>query len=138
MKGDEFRSLLDELATSWRDQRYIDAVKLFTPDVRYVDPIRCSLSGREVLLAFLKNDEGYAQVTTWHNVLFDEAAQMGVVEYSYRGTHLYHGVVLVTLEGVRIARWREYQHVSDLVLAVVFPGCPGVAVVRSRRTSACS
>lgn len=114
MNADEFRSLIDELATAWRDKRYADAAELFAPDVRYVDPIRYSLSGREALLAFFRDDGGYDQITTWHTVVFDEAAQMGAVEYSYRGTHLYHGVVLVTLEGDRIARWREYQHVSEL------------------------
>lgn len=122
MKGDGFRRLLDELAAAWRDKRYTDAVELFTSDVRYLDPTRYSLRGREALLAFFRNDEGYAQVTTWHNVFFDEDAQMGAVEYSYRGAHLYHGVVLVNLEDDLISRWREYQYVSDLDWRPFFRG----------------
>ncbi|MBM3286123.1 MAG: hypothetical protein FJY88_02060 [Candidatus Eisenbacteria bacterium] len=122
MRSDEFRDLLSELAEAWRDKRYVDAVKLFTPDVRYIDPIRYSLSGSEALLAFFQSDEGYPQVTTWHHILFDEAAQIGAAEYSFRGTHLYHGVVLVTLERDRIACWREYQHVSDRDWGLFFRG----------------
>jgi len=122
MKAEEFRTLLDELAAAWRDRRYVDAVQLFTPDIRYLDPTRYSMRGREALLAFFQNDEGYPQLTTWHNVLFDDDAQVGAVEYSYRGTHLYHGVVLVNLQDGRISRWREYQHVSDLDWESFFEG----------------
>ena len=95
---------------------------MFSTDIRYADPTRYSMRGREALLAFFQNDEGYPQSTEWHTVLFDEGSQTGAAEYSYRGTHLYHGVVVVTLERDRVARWREYQHTSDLDWASFFQG----------------
>lgn len=39
---------------------------------------------------------------------------MGAAEYTFTGTHTYHGVVVIKLRGDVIANWREYQHRSDL------------------------
>jgi hypothetical protein len=60
-----------------------------------------------------KNDEGYEQRTVWHTVIFDEAQQIGAAEYTYEGTHRYHGMVLIRVEDGRITNWREYQHIND-------------------------
>ena len=122
MTAAQFRRFLDELAEAWRERRYEEAVEMFAPDVRYLDPTRYSMVGRDSLLAFFQDDEGYPQLTTWRNVLFDEATQMGAAEYSYRGTRLYHGVVLINLSAERVARWREYQHTSDLDWQAFFQG----------------
>ncbi len=122
MKRDEFKALLEGLGTAWRDRRYDDAINYFAPDIRYLDPLRYSISGRDELLAFFRNDEGYPQSTIWHHVLFDETNQVGVAEYSYRGTRLYHGVVMIRLEGERITHWREYQHASELDWEAFFKG----------------
>jgi len=117
-----FRALLESLGAAWRDRRYEDAVRHFAPAIKYLDPMRYSISGRDELLAFFRNDGGYPQTTTWHHVLFDETTQIGAAEYSYRGTHLYHGVVLIRVEGERIASWREYQHTSGLDWESFFKG----------------
>ncbi len=122
MTREGFQTLLESLGTAWRDRRYEDAVRHFAPAVKYLDPLRYSISGRDALLAFFRNDEGCPQSTTWHHVLFDEATQVGAAEYSYRGTHLYHGVVLIRLEGERITHWREYQHTSELDWESFFKG----------------
>ena len=35
---------------------------------------------------------------------------LGAGEYTYEGTHRYHGVAIVRVEGGLITHWREYQH----------------------------
>ncbi len=122
MTREGFQTLLEGLGAAWRDRRYEDAVQNFAPDIRYMDPLRYSISGRDALLAFFRNDGGYPQTTTWHHVWFDEKTQIGAAEYSYRGTHLYHGIVLIRLEDDRITHWREYQHSSELDLEAFFKG----------------
>jgi hypothetical protein len=45
--------------------------------------------------------------------VFDEAQQIGMAEYTYEGTHRYHGVVLIRVRDGRITHWREYQHIDE-------------------------
>jgi hypothetical protein len=110
---EEFRAALESIGDAWRDRRYEDAASHIAPTACFVDPMRYSLSGRDALLAFFRNDGGLDQTTEWHHVLFDETTQIGAAEYSYRGTHLYHGVALIRLEQGRITHWREYQHTAE-------------------------
>ena len=58
-------------------------------------------------------DPGNEQKTEWHTIIFDESIQTGAAEYTYEGTHRYHGVVLIRLKDNKIFRWREYQHIDD-------------------------
>lgn len=108
----EFRALLFRLADAWRRRDYAAAAACFAPDVRYADPLRYGFTGRADLQRFFENDDGLPQRTEWHLVLFDPARQVGVAEYSYDGTHRYHGAALVRLSGGLITHWREYQHVD--------------------------
>lgn len=108
-----FTSMLQVLAQAWTDRDYEKAIGFFADDVHYGDPLRYNFENRSDLLRFFQDDEGYEQRTDWHNVVFDEDRQLGAAEYSYQGTHLYHGIVLVKLENDKIARWREYQHISE-------------------------
>jgi ketosteroid isomerase-like protein len=80
--------------------------------VRYADPLRYSFRGRDALRAFFEDDGGHAQRCVFHTILFDEEQQTGAVEYTYEGTHRYHGVVLVRVQEGRISHWREYQHID--------------------------
>ncbi|MDC8012459.1 nuclear transport factor 2 family protein [Tahibacter soli] len=109
---DDFRALLARLATLWAARDYATLVRLFSPDVRYADPLRYRLDGRDALLAFFQNDDGLPQRTQWHAAVFDAATQTGAAEYTYDGTHRYHGVALVRLRDGLITHWREYQHVD--------------------------
>jgi SnoaL-like protein len=113
MTREGFTSLLQTLARAWTDRDYEKAIGFFAADVRYGDPTRYNLNGRSDLLRFFQDDEGYEQRTDWHHVVFDEDRQLGAAEYSYQGTHLYHGIVLIKVENDQIARWREYQHIAD-------------------------
>ena len=108
----EFRVLLDDLADAWHVRDYKRASLAFAEDVHYGDPLRYSLAGRDALRGFFEDDDDMEQRVDWHHVVFDPARQVGAVEYSYEGTHRYHGAVLVQVTGGKIARWREHQHVD--------------------------
>jgi hypothetical protein len=108
----QFVQLLDSLGHAWTRRNYEAAASVFATDVHYSDPKRYSLSTRAALLEFFRNDDGCEQKINWHRLLFDEEAQSGVAEYTYEGTHRYHGAVLIELQDDLIASWREYQHVD--------------------------
>jgi ribosomal-protein-serine acetyltransferase len=108
----EFDALLARLAEAWTRRDYAAAAAEFAEDVQYADPARYALSGRAALLAFFEADDGRPQHVTWHHAVFDLDRQSGAAEYTYEGTHRYHGMVLVRLAGGRITHWREYQHVD--------------------------
>lgn len=108
----EFRAKLDRLGDAWTRRDYAAAASEFGEDVRYADPMRYAIVGRAALRAFFENDEGREQRVSWHNVMFDAPRQVGSAEYTYEGSHQYHGAVLVQLAGGLVARWREYQHVD--------------------------
>lgn len=108
-----FRELLDRLANGWASGEYAELLEIFAEDVRYADPLRYNLCGRTKLREFFEADEGKVQQTTFHTIIFDEHRQIGAVEYTYQGSHRYHGVALIRLENDLITHWREYQHIDD-------------------------
>jgi hypothetical protein len=110
----ELEAMLQALARGWTERDYEKVASFFAEDVRYADPTRYRIASRAGLLEFFRNDEGCEQSTVWHNVVFDEERQVGAAEYTYQGTHRYHGTVWIQVRGNLIARWREYQHTSDL------------------------
>lgn len=112
MTADAFRTLLARLADGWTRRAYDEVAAHFAEQVQYADPTRYRLDGRAALLDFFRNDEGMEQRTTFHTVVFDEARQVGMAEYTYEGTHRYHGAVVVKVAGGLITHWREYQHVD--------------------------
>jgi len=122
----EFRALLERLADGWRRRAYDEVAAAFAADVRYADPLRYSFADRRSLAAFFAADEGRPQRMIWHTILFDEERQIGAGEYTYEGTHRYHGVAIVRVEGGLITHWREYQHVdprpwTEFVAGTGFP-----------------
>lgn len=114
MTRHELEATLQALARGWSEKDYETVASFFAEDVRYADPLRYRITSRAELLEFFRNDEGYEQSTVWHNVVFDEERQAGAAEYTYQGTHRYHGHVVIKVRGNLITHWREYQHVSDL------------------------
>jgi hypothetical protein len=75
--------------------------------------LRYTLTNRADLQAFFEDDEGYPQRTVWHNIVFDEEQQIGAAEYTYEGTHRYHGTSNIKVTNNLITHWREYQHIDS-------------------------
>jgi hypothetical protein len=110
---DGFADLLGRMAAGWNMGDVDLVASCFTEDVRYGDPNRYRFRSRLALEPFFEPPpEG--QRTVWHRILFDEAAQAGAAEYTYVGSHQYHGAVMVQLRDGLVDDWREWQHVSEL------------------------
>jgi len=130
MTENAFRGLLVRLANGWTNRDYATVIEAFARDVRYADPLRYSLRGRDELQTFFEADDGQEQKTAFHTVIFDELRQVAAVEYTYEGSHRYHGVALIRLENGLITHWREYQHIdqrawSEFVSGTDFPSRTG-------------
>jgi ketosteroid isomerase-like protein len=113
MDNVEFKNLLNSLSNAWQRKDYQAAVDIFAENIEYRDPLRYSLSGKMQLRAFFEDDEGYPQHTVWHHIIFDDQQQIGVAEYTFNGTHRYHGAVIIKVQDGLITRWREYQHIDS-------------------------
>ena len=113
MTRDEFVALLERMKAATDENRADDLAACFAEDVDYSDPLRYHFRSRAELREFIDLPEEKLQWVTWHTIVFDEASQTGAVEYSYNETHLYHGLVLVTVANGLVTRWREYQHISE-------------------------
>ena len=112
MTKTEFSLLLDKLADAWRHRDYAAAADCFAPQVKYGDPLRYSFQDSRALRLFFEADDGQAQRIEWHTVLFDGTDQVGAVEYTYSGSHNYHGVAIVRVKDGLITHWREHQHID--------------------------
>jgi hypothetical protein len=75
--------------------------------------MRYAFRGRPAVREFFEADDNFDQRIEWHTIIFDPAQQLGTAEYTYEGSHRYHGAVLVRLENGLISHWREHQHVDD-------------------------
>lgn len=108
-----FRVMIERLGEAWSQGDAAAATTFFAEEVDYADPMRYRFSTRQELLPFFE-PPGDGHRVQWHRSLFDEAAQTGVVEYTYVGQHRYHGAAIVELDGDgSICRWREWQHLDD-------------------------
>ena len=112
MNKEEFRELLRTMEEGWRAGDSKRVAACFSEEVRYSDPVRYAFAGRVELQEFFAQDEGEPQQVTLHRMLFDEAEQMGAVEYTYEHRSRYHGVALVRVCDGKVTNWLEYQHVS--------------------------
>ena len=113
MNQSEFRSLLDALVDGWTAGEYERVASHFSENAFYSDAFTYKFRDRASLLAFFQDDGGEPHSCVFHESMFDEQRQMGVAEYTYRGTYLYHGTVWIQLRDGKIISWREYQHTSD-------------------------
>lgn len=112
MTSQKFRALLKALADAWQRRDYAKAADFFAQDVKYADPLRYSFMDRASLQVFFEADEGLPQSTVWHTIVFDEQQQVGIAEYTYVGTHQYHGCAIIRVQGGKITHWREHQHID--------------------------
>lgn len=100
------------LSDAWTRRDYEKAASVFADDVRYRDPLRYSFDNKNDLKKFFENDEGNEQKIVWHTIIFDEEEETGAAEYTYEGTHRYHGTVIIKINHEKVARWLEYQHID--------------------------
>lgn len=115
MDPEGFRRLLRAVAEAWNEGDTPAALACFTEDARYTEPPDTQHhEGRQALYEFFGGEDPPPKRMVWHNVVFDEAQQLGAGEYTFIGTNTSHGVVLIRLRDDLIANWREYQYRSDL------------------------
>lgn len=114
MRRTDFVEMLEMISAAWVARDYETAARFFAENIAYADPLNYSFRNRVELLKFFQADAGFEQKNFWHNIIFDEETQTGAVEYTYEGTHRYHGVALIKVTNGEITHWREYQHVSVL------------------------
>jgi hypothetical protein len=110
-----FRRLLRTVAEAWNEGDTPTALACFTEDARYTEPPDIQHhEGRQALYEFFGGEDPPPMRMVWHTIVFDEAQQLGAGEYTFNGTHTYHGVAVIRLRDDLIANWREYQHRSNL------------------------
>jgi ketosteroid isomerase-like protein len=107
----EFAALLERLAEAWSRQDTEAGVACFTADAVYMQPPDQQLvSGESELRAYFSALPP-GTFMTFHNVAFDETAQVGLGEFSFGrdgSAEADHGVAVIRLRDGRIASWREY------------------------------
>jgi ketosteroid isomerase-like protein len=111
MDTKSFASLMQRLAQAWGEQDIETAVACFTSDAVYMQPPNVQFyQGHEQLRAYF----GALKPNTYlvyQNLWFDEAKQVGCVEFSFGVTgkpSADHGTMIVELRDGLIAHWREY------------------------------
>jgi hypothetical protein len=113
MNKAEFRSMLDALVDGWTKGEYERVASHFADNAFYSDAFTYKFRDRASLLAFFQDDGGEPQSCVFHESIFDEDRQLGVAEFTYQGTYLYHGTVWISIDDEKIVSWREYQHTSE-------------------------
>ena len=113
MEHQPFVALMQAIADAWNAGDTKRALACFADDAIYMEPPdEQRYEGREELHDFFGGEHPPPMELAWHHLVVD--GDIGVGEYTYRGTHQYHGLVIVQLRGGVIARWREYQTESAL------------------------
>jgi len=114
---DEFRALMDRLASSWNSNNAKRAAECFTADAVYsAPPSSRTHRGRQELFEFFGGQNGRPRPMSmqWHHLLFDQANQIGAGEYTFTYEIRTHGMVIVRVVSGKIANWREYEQESPL------------------------
>lgn len=114
MRVDEFRGMLDAMASSWTARDYEAVASCFQADLFYSDALNYEYHTHEKLLEFFREDGGFEQYCRFHNAVFDEERQLGVAEYTYRGHQTYFGTVWIEIVDEKIKTWREYQYITQV------------------------
>lgn len=110
MTSNEFSSMLEEMARGWSTRDYKNVAAKFAGKLFYSDGLNYTFRDNASLLRFFEDDDAKPQSCKFHNAIFDESRQLGCAEYTYKGTHIYHGTVWIKFDDNKIIDWREYQY----------------------------
>jgi ketosteroid isomerase-like protein len=113
---ERFRSLMQMIADGWNRGDAARAASCFAEDAIYSGPPSPSRRGRKSLYEYFGGAKGRSlpMHMTWHNLVFDPAAQIGFGEYTFRYQIQTHGIVIIKLSNGLIRNWREYEVESNL------------------------
>jgi hypothetical protein len=113
----QFRDLLETVALGWNSGNARVAADCFTSDALYTSPPSSHVRrGREELFQFFGGSPGRPKPMSmeWHHIVFDEASQIGMGEYTFTYEIRTHGIVAVRVADGKISNWREYEIESPL------------------------
>lgn len=113
---DEFAAVLSGVAKGWNEGNAGMAAQYFADDAVYEEPPKKQLyKGKKEIFEFFGGDKGFDKPMKmkWHNIAFNDRQQTGFGEYTFAMKNQYHGIVVVHLKSGKIARWREYQYMSE-------------------------
>jgi len=91
---------MQTVAAGWNEGNSAKAAKCFTEDAVYMEPPDKQVYvGRAALFEFFGGARGPESPMhmQWHNLVFDDAKQIGMGEYTFQMHARYHGVVIVKL-----------------------------------------
>ncbi len=114
---EDFKELLKMIAEGWNEGNAAKSADCFTEDAVYTEPPDKQVYfGRKSLYEFFGGDEKTEppMIMTWHNLAFDENAQIGFGEYTFQMNGKYHGIAVIKIRDKKISNWREYQYKSEL------------------------
>jgi hypothetical protein len=117
LSGKQFADVLLQISDGWNRGNARMAADVFAVDAIYEEPPRKQYyAGQAAIFEFFGGEKGFdiPMKMKWHNVAFDEDAQVGFGEYTFAMNKQYHGIVVVKIKKKKIARWREYQYESPM------------------------
>ena len=115
----EFQQLVNTVSSGWNEGNAKKATSAFSDNAIYVEPPNKQHDvGREALFKFFGGDSGRPEQMqmVWHYLVFDEAQQLGVGEFTFRYGIDYqvHGTAMLKVTNGLISHWREYLFKSSL------------------------
>jgi len=117
INSEQFTAILKQVSEGWNDGNAKKAAEVFAIDAVYEEPPKKQYyKGQAAIFEFFGGTEGFDRPMrmAWHNVAFNEEAQVGFGEYTFAMNKQYHGIVAIKINNGKIALWREYQYESSM------------------------
>jgi len=111
----DFRKVLGTVAQGLNTGNARLAADCFTDDAMYSSPPNPEIrKGRQTLFEFFGGEKGRLQPMSmlWHHIVFDQATQIGMGEYTFTYQIRTHGIAIIRIVGGKIANWRAYEQES--------------------------
>lgn len=107
---------MERVAQRWNRGDAEQAASCFTETAVFSGPPSTPHRGRRELFDWFGGAKGreLPMHMAWHHLLFDQARQIGVGEFTFRYRIQTHGLVIVKISNGLIVNWREYEIESPL------------------------